>query len=332
MPLKLSRRRLITVMAAAAGLPLVLETGRSRVRLFRWQGFSLGADASIQLYHTDENKAREAIAASVAELNRLERIFSLFKPDSVISRLNRDGSVAGAPDEFIELITYSKEIAAETGGWFDPTVQPLWNTYFSHFTAAEPDPAGPSRQAIEQALALVGWQGIEIDRSGARVALAKPGMGITLDSVGQGYITDKVTELLRRRGYRNMLVDMGELRAVAARPDGSAWKIGIANPAKPDTALTEIEVVDRAVATSGGYGTIFDPAGNFTHLFDPFTGRTAPQLEGVTVIADSATRANAYSTPLTLMPKALRRQVVASAGDITAIFVTPAGITETLKS
>jgi thiamine biosynthesis lipoprotein len=332
MSVRISRRRVITVLAAAAGLPLLAKAGTDNPRLLRWKGFSLGADAYIQLYHKDEAKARAAVEEGLAELARMEQMFSLFRPDSVISQLNKNGVVEDAPAEFIELVSYSKDIAQRTDGWFDPTVQPLWNAYFEHFTRGTEDPAGPSAATLQNAVALVGWRGLEIDPARQRVALAKPGMGLTLDSVGQGYITDRVTAILRRHGFQNMLVDMGELRAVSAKADGSAWRVGIANPADPKQAITEVDVIDQAVATSGGYGTIFDQAGNFTHLFDPFTGKTAPRLAGVTVIADSATRANAYSTPLSVVPQDRRAAMVAAAGGITAIFVTPDGVTETLKS
>jgi thiamine biosynthesis lipoprotein len=332
MSVRISRRRAITVLAAAAGLPLLAKTASDHPRLLRWQGASLGADAYIQLFHTDESKARAAIDEGLAELARMEQMFSLFRQDSVISQLNKNGMVEDAPAEFIELVSYSKDIAERTDGWFEPTIQPLWNAYFDHFTSGSEDPAGPSAAVLKDALALVGWRGIEIDPTRRRVALAKPGMGLSLNSVGQGYVTDRVAAILRRHGFENMLVNMGELRAVAAKPDGSAWRIAIANPAEPKQAITEIDVIDQAVATSGGYGTIFDQAGNFTHLFDPFSGKTAPRLAGVTVIADSATRANAYSTPLSVVPADQRAAMVSAAGGITAIFVTPEGVTETLKS
>ncbi len=331
MSVKITRRRAITVLAAAAGLPLFLKAGHAQARVFEWQGTSLGASASIKLYHTDEAKARTAVEAAVAELNRLEDMFSLYRPNSVISRLNRDGSVDDAPKEFVELMSYGREVAEQTDGWFDPTVQPLWDLYFRHFTAETVDPAGPSPEAIRQALALVGWRGISIDGAAGRVALARPGMGVTHNALGQGYITDRVTDILRHYGFRNMLVNMGELQAVSSRPDGTAWRIGIADPADQSRAIAEVDVVDKGVATSGGYGTIFDPNGKFTHIIDPHSGRTAPQMLGVTVIADSATKANAYSTPLTLVPKDKRQAIVSLGRGIKAIFVTPDGVTETLE-
>ena len=332
MTVRFTRRRAITVLAAAAGLPLLMKAGRADAQVLRWQGTSLGADASIQLYHTDAAKAQAAVDSGLAELERLENMFSLYRPDSTISVLNREGRVANAPDEFIELVAYSREAAAKTDGWFDPTVHPVFQAYFRHFTAPVVDPAGPSADTLAKALAVVDWRAIQVDAARRTVAFAKPGMGLTLNSTGQGYISDRVAAVLRGHGFQNMLVDMGELRALSTRPDGTAWRVGIANPADPARAIAEIDVVDKAVATSGGYGTLFDADGRFTHLIDPFTGRTAPRLAGVTVVADTAAKANALSTPLTLVPRAQRQAMLAAFGGVKAIFVTPEGVQETLEA
>ena len=160
MTVRISRRRAITFVAAAAGLPLVLGATKAQARLLRWEGTTLGAPSTIQLYHTDESRARAAIDAAQAELARLEAIFSVYRADSAISALNRDGKLDNAPFEFVELVNHAKDLAAISDGVFDPTIQPVWKLYFDHFTAANVDPAGPSRRDLQAALALVDWRGI----------------------------------------------------------------------------------------------------------------------------------------------------------------------------
>ena len=92
MPLAISRRRFITFAAAAAGLPILFTAGRAQAGLVRWRGTALGAPAEIQLYHRDETVAHQAISAALAELRHQEKIFSLFRADSAISQLNREGA------------------------------------------------------------------------------------------------------------------------------------------------------------------------------------------------------------------------------------------------
>lgn len=328
----LSRRRFISLAAAAAGVPLLLKAAGAQVRPVRWEGTALGAPASIQLYHSDEPQARAAIAAALAELGCLEAIFSLYRPDSAISRLNRNGRVEGAPTDFVALVTRALSLAQITDGVYDPTVQPLWRLYLRHFTTEAPDPAGPAQNDIDAALALVDWREVEVDADRGRVAFARPGMGLTLNSGAQGYITDRVAEVLRAHGFDRMLVDMGEPRALAVKPDGSAWRIAIANPADPAQTVATLEVVDRCVATSGGYGTLFDPAGRFTHILDPRTGGTAPALAGVSVVAETATLADGLATAMLLAPVERRRTILRAAGGIQAIYVDPQGVTATVEA
>ncbi len=327
-----SRRRAITLIAATAGLPLLMAMGGARSRLLEWHGTTLGAPSTIKLYHEHEGHAQAAIDAGLAELARLERIFSVYRADSVISALNRDGALANAPADFMALLTHATKLAELSEGAYDPTIQPVWQTYFRHFTGASPDPAGPSKADLGRALALVNWQDIEINTAAGSVAFAKPGMGLTLNSGAQGYITDKVAAVLADHGFKNMLVDMGEPRALSTKPDGSAWKIGIANPADPSRAVTELDIIDKCVSTSGGYGTLFDDAGAFTHIIDPRTGRTAPRLLGVSVVADTATKADGLSTAMLLAAPEKRLALLRAAGGITALYVTPDGVVEQLTA
>ncbi|MBI5121567.1 MAG: FAD:protein FMN transferase [Rhodospirillales bacterium] len=332
MTVKFTRRRALTVLAAAAGVPLFLTATRAQAKMVRWEGTALGAPASISLYHKDEAKAHAAIEAGLAELARLETIFSVYRADSILASLNRDGRVEKAPKEFIELLTRALSLAEKSEGIYDPTIQPLWQTYFRHFTSANPDPSGPSLADIDAARSLVGWRQVEVNADAGSVAFAKPGMGLTLNSGAQGFITDRVADLLRAHGFTQTIVDMGEPRALDAKPDGSAWRIGIANPANPAQAITEIDVVNKCVSTSGGYGTLFDDAGKFTHLIDPRTGKTAPALLGVSVVAPTATQADGLSAALLLADAGKRQSLLRAMGGEMALVVTPEGVAQKVEA
>jgi thiamine biosynthesis lipoprotein len=328
----MTRRRFITFAAAAAGLPLLLRAGGSHAKPVRWEGTALGAPASIQLFHTNEAQARAAIAAGLDELKRLEAIFSVYRADSSISLLNREGVLENAPDDFIAMLTRALSLAKISDGVYDPTIQPVWQTYFRHFTSGNPDPAGPAPRDLAAALALVDWRAVEVDAGNKRVSFARPGMGLTLNSGAQGYITDRVADVLRSYGFDRMLVDMGEPRALSAKPDGSAWRVGIANPADPSRAVVTLDLVDKCISTSGGYGTLFDSAGAFTHLIDVRTGHTAPALLGVSVVANTGAVADGLSTAMLMAPVERRQAILRAAGGQKAIYVTPEGIVSTVEA
>ena len=130
-------------------------------------------------------------------------------------------------------------------------------------------------------------------------------MSVTLNGIAQGYITDRVVDLLRAGGIEHSVVDMGEVRVLDDRPDSGPWTVGLADPQQPERVVRSIGVIDQAVATSAGAALEFDAAGRFNHIFDPRTGTSARLHRMVTVIASSATAADALSTAFSLTPAPL---------------------------
>ena len=298
---RIGRRRFISIAAAAAGagfLPRLLAA--KDVPTFTWRGVALGAEATLTLQHSDEAEAKAAIEACLAEVARLEAIFSLHRPESALARLNRDGRLEDAPGDLRILLAKAIAIAAQTGGAFDPTVQPLWSLYARHFSSNGAAPEGPSRREIETTLPRIGWKKLAINDG--EIRLGEDGMAITLNGVAQGYITDKVGELLRSRGFAHVLVNMGEQLALGPKQDGSAWQIGIQDPVERGSIVERFALEGGAVATSGGYGCSFDGAGRLSHILDPRTGEPSLLVASVTVVATNATHADALSTALTLVP------------------------------
>ena len=238
----------------------------------RWHGSALGAQVSIEIHHPDRAEAERLVDRCVQDVRRLEQQFSLYRADSAISTLNRTGILVAPDADMVALLKASLLFAGMTDGAFDPTVQPLWQLYADHFSSERPDSDGPSPQKLAEALAKVGRHGLLVNED--RVALARRGAAITLNGIAQGYATDRVVERLRAAGLSTTLVNMGEIRAIGARPEGTPWRVGLADPDRPGVLTETVDLVDRAVATSAGAGFRFDSAGRFTHLFDPATGRS----------------------------------------------------------
>lgn len=294
-----TRRRFLAMAASAVGmaaLPTLAE-----VRPFVWRGTALGAQASLTLYHPDGAKAEAAARMAVAEVHRLEKVFSLYQEDSALSRLNRHGQLMGPPLDLVRCLDDATRFGTLTDGAFDVTVQPLWTLYAAHFSDPDADPAGPPRDAVEAARALVDFSRIDVDE--ARIALRSPGMTVTLNGIAQGYITDRVAETFYRHGFENVLVDLGEARALGGKPDGAPWRAALRDPEGAPAPIRTVELRDRALATSGGYGTWFDKNQRHHHLFDPKTGRSTEGWASVSVMASNAATADALSTAFTAMKK-----------------------------
>lgn len=318
-----TRRRFIAITGiAGAALPFATTLCAAQLPLHRWRGIALGADASLQLYHPDAAEAARLIDAALAEVARLEKIFSLHRADSALSRLNREGVLSEPPQELVGLLSDSEHFSRISGGAFDITVQPLWDLYAAHFARTDADPSGPPPAKIARALARVGHAKVAV--TPRRIALA-PGCAITLNGIAQGYITDRITDLLRDNGVDHTLVDMGETRAIGDHPAGQPWKIGIKDPRDEDKLIATLPLDNQAISTSGGYGTTFDALGRFNHIFDPSTGDCATRYLSVSVMAPTATAADALSTALSLLPLERARPVLAQAGAIDAWIVRPNG-------
>jgi thiamine biosynthesis lipoprotein len=279
-----TRRRAIAIFAAStAGL---LAGGRRAAVAHEWQGIAMGAPARIVFGGIEPDLARTATAVAVAEIERLERVISLFRDDSEICRLNRDSVLHGVSSDFRAALTLALAISRTSGGLFDPTVQALWETHADWF-AARPDAPLPPDDLIAGARRRVDWRRIRLSPDAIRLTA---GQRITLNGLGQGYVTDRVAALLRARGLDQILVDLGEQRALGSRIDGRPWLIA--------RGRERIALSDGALATSEGSGCILGAAGAAHHLFDPRSGRSAGRWQRITVHHRSAAVADALSTAL----------------------------------
>ena len=314
MPLP-SRRRFIGITAAAAGLGL-LPFGRSAkadAHLVTWRGQAMGAVATLQVHHHDRTAAEWLVERALAEVRRLEAVFSLYQEDSALVALNRHGVLVAPPADLVALLSESRRWWELTGGAFDPTVQSLWTLYRDHFSRPDADPQGPPETALREAMERVGFGQVAFDAD--RIVLPRRGIGLTLNGIAQGYVTDRVVGILRTGGIASSLVDMGEPRALGARPSGEPWRVGITDPDDPEQTRETLEAVDQAVATSGGYGFRFDAAGRFNHLLDPRTGASPHLHRSVTVVLPTATAADALSTAFSLLPPAEIRHTLQRLGE-----------------
>jgi thiamine biosynthesis lipoprotein len=327
----LDRRRFLAIaatFAAMGSLPARGALAAPSAQPAVWKGVAMGALASMTLVHPDRRQAQAMIARCVAEVERLEAVFSLYRPQSALSRLNAEGVLEDPPGELVELLAFSLALAERSHGAFDPTVQPLLRLYFAHFSRPGASPQGPAADAIAAARQAVGFADVEV--TPRRIRLGRPGAAITLNGVAQGFVTDRVAELLLASGFGDVLIDLGEGRAIGHGPKGRPWRAAVADPAAPERSLFELPLggaggEQQALATSGGYGTRFGPDPRVHHLLDPATGRSANYHASVSIAAARATLADGLSTTLSILPPAKGARLLADYPSVRAWFVDAAG-------
>jgi thiamine biosynthesis lipoprotein len=262
-----------------AALPLVQRTARA-----------LGMEVSIQVRHGSTLEAESAIDAALAELRLIERLMSVYDPESQLSRLNRTGCLRQPHPYLVAVLRQAQEVARQTGGAFDATVQPLWEL----FAAAAKSGRLPMADEVTAARRLVDWRQVQVE--GEEIRLLRPGMKLTLNGIAQGFATDCVQRVLEEHGIEHALFSIGELGALGRSPRGDAWCVGIQDPRRPEAYLELAELDGRALATSGDYATTFTTDRRHHHIFDPRTGYSPGELASVSIAAPTAIEADALST------------------------------------
>ncbi|MFV1852181.1 MAG: FAD:protein FMN transferase [Thalassospira sp.] len=286
-----SRRRFLTIFAAAGALATAPFTVKAQHPVQTWKGVAMGSAASISLSHPN---ADEILSRATRELERLENIFSLYREHSTLAQLNRDGVIDAPPFEFLECLGLCGTINRASGGLFDPTVQSLWHLYAQSYSQGQ----APEASSIRKALSRTGWDKVVIDRN--QVSFKVQNMAMTLNGIAQGYVADRIARLLREDGLNNVLINTGEFTALGGHPDGKDWPVSI------DTGMRlrkeKVMLRDNALATSLPNGTFFDQAGLVGHILDPRTGYPAKaRPKAVSVTAARAAVADGVSTSICLM-------------------------------
>jgi thiamine biosynthesis lipoprotein len=253
----------------------------------------MGTTVNLTVLGEDHESAEATIDETLDHMALLESRLSRHQPASELSRLNAHGTVDGASRSLIEVLELAGRINRLGDGAFDVTIQPVLELYREQLTSRQ---QLPSAAEVEPLLDSVDQRSIVIaDRSGR---LGRPGMAVTLDGIGKGYIVDQGVAVLKQRGLSNVLVEAGgDLVARGLKAPDTPWSIGIRHP-RPDTARLQarIDAMDVAVATSGDYMQPFVPDLSHHHILDPRTGRSSPELASSTVMAPTAALADGLAT------------------------------------
>lgn len=275
----------------------------------------MGSVVTMTVLQRDRAAGELALDAAFAELERVENVMSLYRPESEISRLNRAG-VLKRPDPYlVEVLRFAREISASSDGAFDVTVQPLWSLH----AAALKEGRQPDAEAVSEARRRVGWRQVEAEPE--LVLLHGEGTAITLNGIAQGFAADVVLRTLRAHDVRHALIDTGELGAMGRNAEGAAWTVGIQHPRRQDAFATVTRLEDRCMATSGDYQTAFNADFSRHHVFDPATGVSPGVLASVSVVAPTGMAADAFSTTLMVMGAERGMEWLATFADADALLI-----------
>lgn len=283
--------------------------------------WALGSTVSMTVLHRSAAHASRAIDAAFAELKLIEELMSIYRPNSQLSRLNRDRVIHDPHPYLCDVLAAAQNMSERTHGAFDITIQPLWEL----FAGARRSGELPSDADVKAARDLVDWRRVET--SSDRVRLLGKGTKITLNGIAQGFAADRVAATLSKHGIHIAMIDTGEIGALGAKPHTDGWKVGIQHPREEDAYISIAKLAGRCLATSGDYATTFSAEHQHHHLFDPLTGYSPQELSSVSIVADSALSADAMSTSVFVMGLADGTALIQQTQNAGAAFVTKDGRT-----
>ena len=310
-------------MAMSLGGVVALLSGCAHAEWFsRTNDGIMGTRIVVELWADDAAVANAAIDAVMAEMVTIDRNMSTYKPESEVSRVNRDAAKAPMviSKELFGLLTTALGFSRITNGAFDITYASVGFMY--DFRAHKK----PTEAQIDSALPAVNYHHVVLDAAKGTVFFTQPGVRIDLGGIGKGYAVDRGIEILQARGVTHALVTAGGDSRIIGDRFGKPWIVGIRHPDDKDRVIAKIPLVDTAMSTSGDYERYFDEDGvRYHHIIDPRTGHSASKVRSATILASTATRTDGLSKTAFVLGAEAAMKIYEAQGDVEAILVTPEG-------
>jgi len=259
---------------------------------------AMATEFAVVLPNHSGQHAEDALNA-LEQLDVIESLLSVYRPDSEINKINEMAGTAPVriSNDVFEILNRAKELHRITEGAFDITAGPLIECWgFMKRRGRK-----PTEQEVKNAKELVNSEHLNLDQNTSTAFLERPGMKINLGGIGKGFAIDRIAEHLDQAGATTYLIHGGK-STVRAKTSPQVdqdwiWRIGIEHPTRPGIRLTEMQLRNGSVATSGSGKQFFHHRGKRQgHVIDPRTGFPSDKMLSITVETETATDADAFST------------------------------------
>lgn len=310
------------LLATVAVSIIATSCGQVESKYITIDGFAQGSTYHIVYNDPKGRDMREPIEEMLLEF---DSVFSLFNPESMISRINMNDSSIKTHEWFTECFKIAEQINHQTDGALDITVRPLVKAY----RIGKPDVRTPPQSEVDSLRALVGMQRISLTTDG-KLLKEDPRISIDMNAIAQGYSVDLVGRLLEQQGIKDYIVEIGgEVLCRGKNSKGSKWRVGIDRPIDgnmtPGEDLQAVITLDNsALVTSGNYRKFsFDSLGRkVTHTIDPKTGATSQHnLLSATILAPTSTIADGYATACMVIGLEASKRLVESRPELEAYLI-----------
>lgn len=256
------------------------------------------------------------------ELDNFNNSLSMFNPNSIISLSNKNEDVT-VDSLFTNVFRKAMSISEATDGCFDITVAPLVNAWGFGFSES----MNMNKAKVDSILKFIGWQKVQLKDN--KVVKQDPRIMLDCSAIAKGYSVDVIANLLKRKGVKNFMVDIGgEVVVSGVNASGNNWRIGVSKPdddplSRNNNLQTILDITDLGIATSGNYRNFYYKDGmKYAHTIDPKTGYPVQdRILSATVIAQDCMTADAYATAFMVMGLDRAKEMTEQHPELDAYFI-----------
>ncbi|MSU48281.1 MAG: FAD:protein FMN transferase [Opitutus sp.] len=285
------------------GLVLVGASSVSTAGPVALTGYAMGTTWSVKFIQPSVPLDLDMVTRRVADrLERLEQIFSTYRPNSELSRFNAAPGTDWFPvsPELAWVAIESRRISELTDGAFDVTVDPLVRLWgFGPTGRVVPPPAAAEIAAVRS---RVGWRNLEARLESPAIRRTQIGVTADFSSIAKGFASDAIGGELAGVGAVDHFVQVGgDVKTAGAGAEGASWRAGIEEPTDDARAIAcVVHLNGRALSTSGDYRNfVIERGRRYGHIIDPRTGQPAGGgLASVSVVHTSCAVSSALATAL----------------------------------
>jgi FAD:protein FMN transferase len=283
----------------------------------------MGTSIRVELWSEQVEAGNAAIDAVMGEMHRIDGAMSPYKPESELSRINRDAGHGAVPisREMSAILSRSIEFSELSGGAFDITFAGVGHLY-DYRRGIQ-----PSEVELNLARGAIGYRHLILDPAERTVRFARPDVRIDLGGFAKGYAVDSGAAILRRLGIAHAVVTAGGDSHILGDRRGRPWTIGIRDPRNAAEVVAVLPLQDVAMSTSGDYERYFERDGERCHhVIDPKTGKSPRGVRSVTVIADDGLTSEALAKCVFVMGVRDGLRLVESRAGVDAVIVDATGV------
>jgi FAD:protein FMN transferase len=260
---------------------------------------SMACVYAIEAYGPDADLLAVAVSEALDEVDRIDRLMSHYKPDSPLSRINRDAARTAikVDAELFDFIADAMRYTRQSDGAFDITVGPLMKAW--GFFGGEGHM--PTDAELDEARRHVGAAHVTLNAAARTIRFDQPGVELDLGGIAKGYAVDRAATRLKARGVGAALISAGgsTIYGIGAPPDADAWEVAIQDPVDARRTARRVRLENRALSVAGRSEKEFEVGGvRYSHIMDPRTGRPVQGILSVAVLAPSGTMGDALDDAL----------------------------------